>query len=266
MSERDTMHSISLMIQPSHISPATAVWCDPGVRVTARHDHRTSHLGLDVWCDPGVWLDPAPPALAALPLPAASPVAEEQPDLSAFDRWLPRFEPDARVALPAIPTELTFAERATQRCHALAARLGWEHDALSDLLLTVLEAGSPDHVLVRVVEDHDIDWSARVLHTAWELRRMWHTDGPLSGWMSWHHAVVLVTSWHEEHAESEELVAWLDEAFMSWRRCRLYQPWWVFHEELVDWLVADGPDALLHDEFPWDDIYQLTPSSEPSWR
>lgn len=171
----------------------------------------------------------------------------------------------AHIAPVAIPTALTFEERVTQRCLALCELLGWEIGVSMSLLDAVLEAGTPDHVLVRVVEAHEEAHSLRVLHTAWELRRLWYAEGPLTGWMTWHHAVVLVACWHHDAPEADELAHWLDEAFRSWHRARPYTSWWIFHEELVDWLDEDGPDALLYAEFPWDDQLPSDHTPTPRW-
>jgi hypothetical protein len=273
MSEQDTMHHLDLFDALSHIVPAApAVVCDPGVRLDPDDvwcDRGARIYGADVWCDPGVRIDPPAPLTAPLAalLPALLPATPPALWLDEEPAWeLPRILPDRRVALPAIPTSLSFKERVTQRCLDLAERLGWGDAGAVSLLTEIMEAGSPDHVLVRTVEDHDAIHAARVLHTAWELRSVWASDGPEHvGPMTWHLATTIVTCWYSDDSDADDMLTWLDDAFKVWRGANPYSYSWGFHVDLMGWLEAEGADALAYGEFPWDDLSPDRHTSEPRW-
>lgn len=254
------MHHLDLFDALSHIVPAApAVVCDPGVRLQPDDvwcDGGARIYGMDVWCDPGVRLDP--PAMP--PAPPAALWLDVEP------AWeLPRVLPDRRVPLPTIPTSLSFEERVTQRVGELARRLGWDDAVAGSLLKEILEAGSPDHVLVRVVEDLDA-CTARALHTAWELRSVWASDGPEQlGPMTWHLATTVVTCWYCEDSDADDMLSWLDDAFKVWRDAHPYSYSSGFHVDLMGWLEAEGADALAYGEFPWDGLLPDRHTSEPRW-
>jgi hypothetical protein len=269
MSERDTMHHLDLFDALSHIVPAApAVVCDPGVRLD--HDGVWCDPGVRlhepaVWCDPGVRITAPMPASAPTPMPALA-VAPPAPWLDEPAWELPRIQPDRRVVLPTIPTSLSFEERVTQRCLDLATRCGWDDDEAHELLAEILGEGSPDYAVVRAVDGYDAELCARLLHTAWAVRRGWLAEGPLSCPLTWAQSVLLVTCWHHEQPDPDEIISWLDDAFQSWQRVSPYSYSWGFHVELMEWLEAEGADALAYGEFPWDDGHRADRhTSEPRW-